>query len=619
MADGESPSFLGRAWENFSTSGLSLDPASPLIRRVKFLNYYLLTTVLTLLAFGTYNLLEEQASGVVELVVGAIGVAVLLLIRGVIAIGAAQGLTLAYAIILMVFLLFNGGIEGTGLLWWFCIPPGAFFLMGRRRGWWWVGGTVAVFLADMALVGSGAWSGPYTFVQLRQFIASYLVICVIMYFYETVREDYEGMIGVRTGELEETNAQLRGEMEARRQTQRELEAAKSEAERANAAKSEFLSRMSHELRTPMNSILGFSQLLELDAREPLTASQRESVSHILSSGRHLLSLINEVLDLSRIEAGRIALAPEAVDLRALCAECLAIVRPLAERRRVSLHDGAAAAPPLAVTADPGRLKQILLNLLSNAIKYNRDGGTVRVEATAAGVRAARLSVTDTGQGIPADKLPLLFEPFERLEAEDSAIEGTGIGLAIARKLAEMMGGGLTVESTPGVGSCFTVELPVAEGKALPAPPFTGKVGAATATAAGLQGGGTVLYIEDDPANLTLVKHILSRRPEVHLLLAENALKGLELAMAHRPHLILLDIHLPDMDGHEAFRRLREAPETRGIPVVAVSASALPRDVQKIKDAGVEGYLTKPLDVPLFLKTVDEFLATAPRGQEGGPP
>ncbi len=607
MADGERPDrgargFVLRAWNSFTTSGLELDPTSPLLRRVMFLNYYLLTTVFACLVFGAFNLAKGRMSGVVELAVGFIGVLMILLIRKTIAVNVAQVMTLLYALPLMVFLLFDGGIEGTGLYWWFCIPPGAFFLMGGRVGWWWTGATVAIFLADMGLNAAGILSGPYSVVQLRQFTASYLALCLIMYFYEMVRKDHEEIIESRTAELQAANENLKREVAARLLAQGALESAKGEADQANAAKSEFLSRMSHELRTPMNSILGFSQLLQMDPREPLTMSQKESVEHIISSGHHLLSLINEVLDLSRIEAGCISLNPQKMDLKPLVSECLGLVKPLAQERKVTLRDDTAEGADLRVTADPRRLKQVLLNLLSNAIKYNRAEGLVRVQASADGPTAVRLSVTDSGMGMPEDQLAHLFEPFQRLAAEHTSIEGTGIGLTISKKIMEMMGGSITVKSTPGLGSCFTLQLPcVGDG----APAGTQTAPAHVEEKA--DGGGTVLYIEDDPANLTLVRHILSRRPEVKLLLASTGMEGLALARAREPDLILLDIHLPDLDGREVLKYIRAGPGTRGIPVVIVSASAMPREVEKLQEDGVEGYLTKPLDIPRFLETIDEHL------------
>lgn len=606
-----------RAWRNFVTAGLGGDESSPLVRRLKFLNLYVLITTLVCLAFGPVNLSQGRlVPGIAEVAIGALGIVMLALLRWTRRIEFAQVATLALAWMLMVVLLFTGGIEKTGIFWWYCLPPGAFFLLGRRKGWWLVLASFAVFLVDMALVAAGRIDGPYTLTQLRQFSISYLVLSFIMVFYETVRDDSAQLIERQAREVLEANALLSREVSERRKAQEELEAARQAADQANAAKSEFLSRMSHELRTPMNSILGFSQLLEMDTREPLTDSQRENVGQILASGRHLLSLINEVLDLSRIEAGRIPLELQPVSLAPLVEECLGVVRPLADQRGIFLRDETGQSPGLVAVADAGRLKQVLLNLLSNAIKYNRTDGLVLVQAAQEG-ETVHLSVTDSGVGIPGDKQSLVFEPFQRLAAENTGVEGTGIGLAIAKKLVEMMGGAIGIRSTPGLGSCFTVRLPAHEGSCAGAPSS-----AQPSEAPPAEGAGSVLYMEDDPSSLTLVRHVLGRRPGVRLLAADRGREGLELARVHKPDLVLLDVHLPDMEGREVFARLRGDRETQGIPVVIVSASAMPEDVQKLRDSGVDGYLTKPLDVQEFLRTLDRFLERAVRPSEparqGGP-
>jgi signal transduction histidine kinase/CheY-like chemotaxis protein len=622
MADDDRPAtktdgLLRRAWRNFVTSGLPGDESSPLIRRIRFLNLYVLITTIVCLSFGPVNLTQGRVvPGVAEVAIGVLGVCMMAFMRWSKRVEVAQIGTLSLAWLLMVVLLFTGGIEKTGIFWWYCLPPGAFFLLGRRRGWWLVLASLVVFSADMALIGTGRLEGPYTLTQLRQFLISYIVLSFIMAFYESVRDDSAQLIERQSREVLETNALLSLEVGERRRYQADLEAARQAADQANAAKSEFLSRMSHELRTPMNSILGFSQLLEMDAREPLTPTQRENVNQILASGRHLLTLINEVLDLSRIEAGRIPLELQPVALSGLVAECLAVVRPLAEQRGVFLRDETGQAPGLKAVADPGRLKQVLLNLLSNAIKYNKPDGLVLVQGAAEG-GVVLLSVTDSGVGIPGDKQNLVFEPFQRLAAEHTGVEGTGIGLAIAKKLVGMMSGTIEMKSTPGLGSCFTVRLPAAAESAVEALPQ-----APAAAAGAAEGAGSVLYVEDEPSNLTLVRHVLGRRPGVALLAADRGSEGLQLARAHKPDLILLDVHLPDMEGHEIFARLREDPETRDIPVVIVSASAMPDDIQKLREAGVDGYLTKPLNVQEFLTTLDGFLGRTARGErpesQGGP-
>jgi PAS domain S-box-containing protein len=388
-----------------------------------------------------------------------------------------------------------------------------------------------------------------------------------------------------------------------------LVAARRDAEQANHAKSEFLSRMSHELRTPMNSILGFAQLMESDERDPLTASQHESLHHILKGGRHLLGLINEVLDLARIESGRLMLSSEPMLVAPMVSESVSMIQPLARARRIRITNAVPAVPACRILADPNRVRQVLLNLLSNAVKYNREEGLVTVEAAERPDGRLRLSVTDTGPGILLEQQALVFEPFNRLGADRMPIEGSGIGLTISRKLTEAMGGTLGLTSTPGLGSCFFIDMPMSleTGQAqssaildspLPASAAPGKEH-------------TVLYIEDDPANLSLVQHILARRPDIRLLFAPQGDLGLELARVHRPDLILLDIHLPDINGREVCHRLKEEPATRSIPVLIVSASAMPAEIDSMMQAGAVSYLTKPLDVPLFLSTIDRFLIRPP--------
>jgi signal transduction histidine kinase/ActR/RegA family two-component response regulator len=380
----------------------------------------------------------------------------------------------------------------------------------------------------------------------------------------------------------------------------ELSAATAEADRANRAKSEFLGRMSHELRTPLNAILGFGQLLEMGT---LAAKQREGVEHILRAGRHLLRLIDEVLDISRIEAGRLQLSLEPVPVEATLRHAIDLVRPLARA-----HDVSVQLEPvderLHVLADRQRLQQVLLNFLSNAIKYNRAGGTVTAScARGEGSRLA-VTVTDTGPGIAPDKLARLFVPFDRLGAEGSGIEGTGLGLALSKSLVEAMGGAIRVQSREDEGSTFAVELllvagPVEAADAAPVPaPVPGDSG---------QPARTVLYIEDNVSNLRLVESVLSHRPGVHVLSAMLGGVGLELARHHRPDLILLDRHLPDIAGDQVFALLREDARTRHIPVVILSADAIPEGALRLLDAGVREYLTKPLDVRKLLAVVDETL------------
>jgi signal transduction histidine kinase/ActR/RegA family two-component response regulator len=387
--------------------------------------------------------------------------------------------------------------------------------------------------------------------------------------------------------------------------------AKEEAERANTAKSEYLSRMSHELRTPLNAILGFAQLLEL---EDLAEEQRENLHFILSAARHLLALINEVLDIAAIEAGRLPLSLEPVAVADVVAETVSLIRPLADQHQVLLVSPP-QSPATHVTGDCQRLKQVLLNLLSNAVKYNRPGGTVQLGFEAAADERLRVQVIDSGLGIPEHALDQLFVPFERLGSEESGVEGAGLGLPLSKRLAEAMGGTLEVATVLGEGSTFWVELPVAEGpvqraerqqeleqpaEAEPAPEPEAPL--------------TVLYIEDNLSNLQLVERVLSRRPGVRLISAMRPQLGLELAAEHDPDLILLDLHLPDMPGQEVFRRLQAEPRTANVPVVVLSADARPTLIKELLSQGIRAFLTKPLDVKELLELLNTIATErAPAG------
>ncbi|MDP3037616.1 MAG: ATP-binding protein, partial [Rhodocyclaceae bacterium] len=393
----------------------------------------------------------------------------------------------------------------------------------------------------------------------------------------------------------------------RRMDQRAILAARDDAERANAAKSEFLSRMSHELRTPLNAIIGFAQMLALPGKTALTAQQADNVQEILKAGQHLLVQVNEVLDLARIESGRIELSLEPLPLDPLIKDCIAQVRPLADARSITL--AASLTDAQALQGDYTRVKQVLLNLLSNAIKYNRDGGQIHVAAVATGEQM-RVEVRDTGRGIAPEQRARLFKPFERLESSYDGIEGTGIGLALVKRLVEAMGGEIGVASEEGVGSTFWFVLPVASLAALP----EAKVGAGgtasvlpVASAAG-QAPRRVLYIEDNPANLKLIRKIIGLRPEFILLDAMNAELGLEIARRERPDLILLDINLPGMDGFAAIAQLQAWPETAAIPVVAVTANAMKPDIDRGKAAGFADYLTKPIDIARLHQILDTLPA-----------
>lgn len=375
--------------------------------------------------------------------------------------------------------------------------------------------------------------------------------------------------------------------------------AKVEAERASRAKSEFLSRMSHDLRTPLNAILGFAQLLEMDG---LASDQSESVRQILNGGRHLLELINEVLDIARIEAGHLSLSPEPVAVSDVVVQVTDLVRPLGASRGITVTSTLSGdASALHVQADRQRLTQVLMNLVANAVKYNRDGGSVRVSCAATADRI-RVAVTDTGAGIPPEKLALLFQPFERLGADQSAIEGTGLGLAVSKGLAEAMGGAIGVESVIDGGSTFWVELPRAHVLAAPESSVAAPDGERHEAVTG-----TVLYIEDNRSNIRLLERLLARRRGVRLLASASGEEGVVIARAEHPDLILLDLHLPDVPGDEVLRRLWAHPSTRGIPVAVLSADATTRQSQRLLAAGAVAYLTKPLELTRLLKLLDDIL------------
>jgi len=393
----------------------------------------------------------------------------------------------------------------------------------------------------------------------------------------------------------------------RRDADDALRAAQAEAERANRAKTEFLSRMSHELRTPLNSILGFSELLLLD---DLTAEQLENVGYVARAGHHLLDLINEVLDISRIESGQMTISPEPIAVGDLIDEATALVGPLGSAHGIVL-DATDAVCAAHVLADRQRLKQVLLNLLANAVKYNREGGTVTVScATVAGERL-RIAVRDTGYGIPPERLDRLFAPFDRLGAELGSIEGTGMGLALSKGLVEAMGGRIEVESTVDVGSTFSIELRLVEGP-LEVYDRNGPPDHASrpAVASDVR---HILYVEDNLSNVRLVERILTRRPGVELITAMQASLGIELAREHRPEVILLDLHLPDSPGRDVLARLKGHPDTRGIPVIILSADATKTQATRLLDEGAFGYLTKPIEVGRFLELVDAALAASEPG------
>jgi signal transduction histidine kinase/CheY-like chemotaxis protein len=393
----------------------------------------------------------------------------------------------------------------------------------------------------------------------------------------------------------------------RKKTDDALKIARLEAERANRAKSEFLSRMSHDLRTPLNAILGFAQLLDAAG---LGEDGQESVDQILRGGKHLLELINEVLDIARIEAGHLSLSPEPIRALEVVQQIVELVRPLASRRGIVTEVVVPESGDVIVAADRQRLNQILMNLVSNALKYNRPNGRVTIAFVPAAAGRVRIAVTDTGAGIPPAKLSLLFQPFERLGAEQTDVEGTGLGLAVARGLAEAMGGSLGVESRVDAGTTFWIELAVCEASEPRHVAAAQVVPDTSAETAGL-----VLYIEDNSSNVRLMQRVLQRRPGVRLLHAPGGISGLEQARQEPPDLIFLDMHLPDMSGEDVLLHLWQDAALRHIPVVILSADATPVQVRRLKAAGAIEYLTKPLEVPAVLKLLDDRLRGVARVHE----
>ena len=392
----------------------------------------------------------------------------------------------------------------------------------------------------------------------------------------------------------------------------ELESAKSVAEKANRSKSEFLSSMSHELRSPLNAILGFAQILESGSPLP-TSTQKASIDQILKAGWYLLELINEILDLALIESGRLSLSLESMSLVDVMLECRAMIEPQAQKSAIHMSFPQFEIP-LYVHADRTRVKQVLINLLSNAIKYNREQGAVTVTCSVSAEKRIRISVHDTGEGLTPEKIAQLFQPFNRLGQEASAEQGTGIGLVMSKQLVELMGGEIGVESTVGAGSVFWFELNLsAEPKHA-----VGAVESLAPHYAHVQHGTeprTLLYIEDNLANMQLVEQLIARRPDMCLLSAGDAILGIALARTRLPELILMDINLPGMSGIQALKILREDPVTAHIPVLAISANAMPHDIKKGIAAGFFRYLTKPIDVNEFMDAVDMALELTENGSD----
>jgi signal transduction histidine kinase/ActR/RegA family two-component response regulator len=413
-----------------------------------------------------------------------------------------------------------------------------------------------------------------------------------------LRDDYGDIIGYL---LIGTDNSVRKRVES------ELNAAMAAAEKANRAKTDFLSGMSHELRTPLNAILGFAQLMESGAPPP-TPSQKRNLEQILKAGWYLLELINEILDLSLIESGKLTLSREPVSLAEVMLECRAMVEPQAHKRGIGMTFPRFDTPHF-VNADRTRLKQVLINLLFNAIKYNKPRGSVVVECAHGLPDSIRISVRDTGAGLAPEQLAQLFQPFNRLGREASAEEGTGIGLVVTKRLVELMGGAIGADSTVGVGSVFWIEL------SLTVAPQLANWQAEHVPLAQLQvpegtPQRTLLYVEDNPANLELVEQLIARRPDLHLLSAVDGNLGIEFARVYQPDVILMDINLPGISGIEAMKILHADPSTAHIPIVALSANAMPRDIERGLEAGFFSYLTKPIKVNQFMEALDLALKSS---------
>ncbi|WP_394807413.1 PAS domain S-box protein [Nitrosomonas sp.] len=392
--------------------------------------------------------------------------------------------------------------------------------------------------------------------------------------------------------------------QALHETNIKLESAKSIAEKANLAKSDFLSSMSHELRSPLNAILGFAQLID-SGSPPLTPRQKSNIDQILLAGWYLLDLINEILDLALIESGKLLVSLEPISLSEVISDCQAMIEPQAQKSGIKL-----TFPQFNCTyfvkADRTRVKQILINLLSNSIKYNKAGGTVVVSYSTGTANRIRISITDTGEGLSVENLSQLFQPFNRLGREIGTEEGTGIGLVVSKRLVELMGGTIGVESTIGKGSVFWIKLNLTDTPQLALDDDQSmvivprKISADTPLR-------TLLYVEDNPANLLLVENLLERRPDIHLLSAQDGLRGIEIARASRPDVILMDINLPGISGVHALEILHKDPETAHIPVIALSANAMPRDIVRGLEVGFFRYLTKPIKLNEFFDTLDAAL------------
>jgi signal transduction histidine kinase len=476
----------------------------------------------------------------------------------------------------------------------------------------------AVFIVVLFAAGMGA-GALANFCIWRDLVMRYLVILFLpAIVVSLVRLGSDGyilaggltmymvylMIQVRFWNREYWSSRINNELLAIRAAELQQEREISEA--ANRAKSDFLSSMSHELRTPLNAIIGFGQVLQTGYERPLAEGQAIAVDHILKGGYHLLDLINDVLDLAKIESGQMEMVPVPLRLEQVVPSCISMAQSMAKKYHVSVKGDIDYDAMPRFMGDDIRIRQVLLNLLSNAVKYNRSGGTVAVTSILLPGDWMRISITDTGMGISPAKRNKLFTPFDRLGAEASDIEGTGIGLTLTRDIVERMGGRIGFNSDEGRGSTFWLEFPVVQGDEV-----VGKEQRAEPliepTSAGDASLRTVLYIEDNPANLHLMRAILAQAKGLHLISAHNAELGLVAAETEGPDIILMDINLPGMNGIEALRMLRQQEATRGIPVIAVSAAAMQHDIDKAMTAGFDAYLTKPIDVAGCLATIREHI------------
>jgi PAS domain S-box-containing protein len=421
-----------------------------------------------------------------------------------------------------------------------------------------------------------------------------------------LRDDYGDIIGYLL---------IGTDNSVRKQVELELNHAMAVADKANLAKSDFLSSMSHELRTPLSAILGFAQLMESGAPQP-TPTQKRSIDQILQAGWYLLELINEILDLSLIESGKLSLSLEPSSLADVMRECQAMTESQAQKRGVTMtfpHFGV----PCFVKADRTRLKQVLINLLSNAIKYNKAAGTVVVSCIGSTTGRIRICVEDSGDGLPPEKLAQLFQPFNRLGQELNAEQGTGIGLVMTKRLVELMGGVIDVKSSVGKGSVFSIELNQTDEPQIVAN-ANGVMDLMQTRVPTDAHARSLLYVEDNPANLMLVEDLIARRPDIRLLTARDGLRGVEIARASLPDVILMDINLPGISGIRALKILAEDPTTAHIPVVALSANAMPHDIEKGLEAGFFRYLTKPIKINEFMATLDLALEFAEAARASKP-